>query len=130
MLLFQPDRRLHHGRCPRLLAALEYAEQQQQQQQGIGSGRGSLTDFQANSPPTQTAILATSIGNNGGSNGNLAIAPRASPEVSEADVSSNVCNRMGLHRTSSVSCNGSDNILSNATEASIQVCFVHIWILF
>ncbi|XP_061937482.1 voltage-dependent T-type calcium channel subunit alpha-1G isoform X5 [Apis cerana] len=114
------DRRLHHGRCPRLLAALEYAEQQQQQQQGIGSGRGSLTDFQANSPPTQTAILATSIGNNGGSNGNLAIAPRASPEVSEADVSSNVCNRMGLHRTSSVSCNGSDNILSNATEASIQ----------
>ncbi|XP_043790226.1 voltage-dependent T-type calcium channel subunit alpha-1G isoform X2 [Apis laboriosa] len=114
------DRRLHHGRCPKLLAALEYAEQQQQQQQGIGSGGESLTDFPANSPPTQTAILATTIGNNGGSNGNLAIAPRASPEVSEADVSSNVCNRMGLHRTSSVSCNGSDNILSNATEASIQ----------
>ncbi|XP_026299337.1 voltage-dependent T-type calcium channel subunit alpha-1G isoform X4 [Apis mellifera] len=113
------DRRLHHGRCPRLLAALEYAEQQQQQQ-GIGSGGGSLTDFPANSPPTQTAILATAIGNIGGSNGNLAIAPRASPEVSEADVSLNVYNRMGLHRTSSVSCNGSDNVLSNATEASIQ----------
>lgn len=113
-----------------MLAALEYAEQQQQQQQGIGSGGGSLTDFPANSPPTQTAILATAIGNIGGSNGNLAIAPRASPEVSEADVSLNVYNRIGLHRTSSVSCNGSDNVLSNATEASIQVCFVHIWILF
>ncbi|KAK9301586.1 hypothetical protein QLX08_006035 [Tetragonisca angustula] len=114
------DRRIHHGRCPRLLAALEYAEQQQQQQQqGLGSGGGSLTDFPANSPPTQAAILATAINNNGGSNGNLAIAPRASPEMSEADVSSNVCH-VGLHRTSSVSCNGSDNVLSNATEASIQ----------
>ncbi|XP_076757109.1 ca[2+]-channel protein alpha[[1]] subunit T [Xylocopa sonorina] len=110
------DRRLHHGRCPRLLAALENAEQQQ----AIGSGGGSLTDFTANSPPTQAAILATAIGNNGGSTGNLAIAPRASPEISEADVSPNVCHCLGLHRTSSVSCNGSDNILSNATEASIQ----------
>ncbi|CAK9820055.1 Voltage-dependent T-type calcium channel subunit alpha-1G [Anthophora plagiata] len=107
------DRKLHHGRCPRLL-------EQQQQQQGIGSGGGSLTDFGANSPPTQAAILATAISNNGGSNGNLAIAPRASPEISEADISSNMCHRLGLHRTSSVSCNGSDNVLSNATEASIQ----------
>nr|XP_031829681.1 voltage-dependent T-type calcium channel subunit alpha-1G isoform X6 [Nomia melanderi]XP_031829682.1 voltage-dependent T-type calcium channel subunit alpha-1G isoform X6 [Nomia melanderi]XP_031829683.1 voltage-dependent T-type calcium channel subunit alpha-1G isoform X6 [Nomia melanderi] len=115
------DRRFHHGRCPRLLAALEYAEhQQQQQQQGIGSGGGSLTDFTGNSPPTQPAILGNAVASNGGSNGNLAIAPRASPEVSEADISSNVCNRLGIHRTSSVSCNSSDNILSNATEASIQ----------
>nr|XP_034187863.1 voltage-dependent T-type calcium channel subunit alpha-1G isoform X2 [Osmia lignaria] len=113
------DRRLHYGRCPRLLAALEYAEQQQQQQ-GIGSGDGSLTDFTANSPPSQGAILATAVSNNGGSNGNLAVAPRASPEISEADVSSNVGHRLGLHRTSSVSCNGSDNVVSNATEASIQ----------
>ncbi|XP_076671262.1 ca[2+]-channel protein alpha[[1]] subunit T isoform X2 [Andrena cerasifolii] len=112
------DRRVHHGRCPRLLAALEYAEQQQQQ--GIGSGGGSLADFTANSPSAQGAIITTAIANNSGSNGNLAIAPRASPEVSEADISSNMCNRLGLHRTSSVSCNGSDNVLSNATEASIQ----------
>ncbi|XP_076629158.1 ca[2+]-channel protein alpha[[1]] subunit T isoform X2 [Colletes latitarsis] len=110
------DRRLHHGRCPRLLAAIEYAEQQQ----GIGSGGGSFPDFTATSPSSQGGILGTAIANNGGSNGNLAIAPRASPEVSEADVSTNVCHRLALHRTSSVSCNGSDNILSNATEASIQ----------
>lgn len=126
VIIRSSDRRIHHGRCPRLLAALEYAEQQQQQQQqGVASGGGSLTDFAANSPPTQTAILATALSNNGGSNGNLAIAPRASPEISEADVSSNVCHRMALHRTSSVSCNGSDNVFSNATEASIQVCSVH-----
>ncbi|XP_076162993.1 ca[2+]-channel protein alpha[[1]] subunit T isoform X2 [Ptiloglossa arizonensis] len=115
------DRRFHHGRCPRLLAAIDYAEHQQHsQQQGIGSGGGSLADFTATSPPTQSGILSTAVANNGGSNGNLAIAPHASPEVSEADVSSNVCHRLALHRTSSVSCNGSDNILSNATEASIQ----------
>ncbi|XP_076301495.1 ca[2+]-channel protein alpha[[1]] subunit T isoform X2 [Lasioglossum baleicum] len=115
------DRRLHHGRCPRLLAALEYAEQHQQQGVGVVSGGGSLNDFAVNGPPTtQAAILGNSVASNGGSNGNLAIAPRASPEVSEADVSSNICNRLGIHRTSSVSCNGSDNVVSNATEASIQ----------
>ncbi|XP_017887476.1 voltage-dependent T-type calcium channel subunit alpha-1G isoform X3 [Ceratina calcarata] len=117
------DRRLHHDRCPRLLAALENTDQQQQQQQqqGIGSGGGSLTDFTANSPPTtQAAIIATAVTSNGGSTGNLAIAPRASPEVSEADVSSNACHCLGVHRNSSVSCNGSEHVLSNATEASIQ----------
>ncbi|KYQ53200.1 Voltage-dependent T-type calcium channel subunit alpha-1I [Trachymyrmex zeteki] len=108
-------RRLHHGRCPRLLAALEYAEQQQHQQQQATSGNGgSIADFATIASPTQSAVAiaaptAPTIGNSVGGSGNLGTAPRASPELSEAEASANVCHRLSIHRTSSVSCNGSDN---------------------
>ncbi|XP_011633278.1 voltage-dependent T-type calcium channel subunit alpha-1G-like isoform X4 [Pogonomyrmex barbatus] len=116
------DRRLHHGRCPRLLAALEYAEQQQQQQQQVVSGHGgSVADFAAITSPTQSmvAIAApTTVGNSVGGSGNSDTAPRASPELSEAEASTNMCHRLSVHRTSSASCNGSDNVVGNAAETN------------
>ncbi|EGI61013.1 Voltage-dependent T-type calcium channel subunit alpha-1G [Acromyrmex echinatior] len=117
------DRRLHHGRCPRLLAALEYAEQQQQQQQQATNGNGgSVADFATITSPTQSAMAIAAptvptIGNSVGGSGNLGTAPRASPELSEAEASANVCHRLSIHRTSSVSCNGSDNA-TNSTLLS------------
>ncbi|XP_072749340.1 ca[2+]-channel protein alpha[[1]] subunit T isoform X3 [Anoplolepis gracilipes] len=119
------DRRQHHGRCPRLLAALDYAEQQQQQQQqllqvAVGGNAGSVADFTAVTSPLQSTVAtATTAGNNSGNNGsgNLGVAPRASPEISEAEVSTNMCHRLNVHRTSSVSCNGSDN----AAVGNVQV---------
>ncbi|KAG7209645.1 hypothetical protein KM043_011292 [Ampulex compressa] len=110
------DRRLHRGRCPRLLAALEYADQQQGASNS--GGGGSVADFPTNSPPVQSVTTSVTVGNNGGSNGNLGIAPRASPEVSEAEASANMCHRLSLHRASSVSCNGSDNTIANTTETN------------
>ncbi|XP_039307104.1 voltage-dependent T-type calcium channel subunit alpha-1G isoform X4 [Solenopsis invicta] len=118
------DRRLHHGRCPRLLAALEYAEQQQQQQAASANG-GSVADFAAITSPTQSAMAiaaTTTVGNSVGGSGNLGTAPRASPELSEAEASSNMGYRLSVHRTSSVSCNGSDNaVVGNATEPGLTV---------
>ncbi|KAG5327931.1 CAC1G protein, partial [Acromyrmex heyeri] len=120
------DRRLHHGRCPRLLAALEYAEQQQQQQATNGNG-GSIADFATITSPTQSAMAIAAptvptIGNSVGGSGNLGTAPRASPELSEAEASANVCHRLSIHRTSSVSCNGSDNaVVGNVAEASTDI---------
>lgn len=117
------DRRLHHGRCPRLLAALEYAEQQQQQPQVVASGNGgSVADFTTITPPA-TAVVAiatpASAGNSVGGSGNLGIAPRASPEISEAEASANMCHRLSVHRASSGSCNGSDNaVVGNAAETN------------
>lgn len=125
-----PDRRLHHGRCPRLLAALEYAEQQQQpqQQQAAGNGNGgSVTDFAMVTPsvqPTVAISTPTTAGNSVGGSGNLSIAPRASPEASEAEASANTCHRLSAHRASSVSYNGSENIVvGNPTEASVLTCY-------
>ncbi|XP_011061777.1 PREDICTED: voltage-dependent T-type calcium channel subunit alpha-1G isoform X4 [Acromyrmex echinatior] len=119
------DRRLHHGRCPRLLAALEYAEQQQQQQQQATNGNGgSVADFATITSPTQSAMAIAAptvptIGNSVGGSGNLGTAPRASPELSEAEASANVCHRLSIHRTSSVSCNGSDNaVVGNVAETN------------
>ncbi|KAF7415260.1 hypothetical protein HZH68_003749 [Vespula germanica] len=114
------DRKIHHGRCPRLLAALEYAEQQQQQQQQQQQSSGicgSVGEFATNGPASQAGIT-TGVSSNGAGNGNTGIAPRASPEVSEAEMSSNSYNRPGLYRAASVSCNGSDNIISNATDTN------------
>ncbi|KYN07935.1 Voltage-dependent T-type calcium channel subunit alpha-1G [Cyphomyrmex costatus] len=125
------DRRLHHGRCPRLLAALEYAEQQQQQQQqqATNGNGGSVGDFAAMISPTQSAMaiaVPTTIGNSVGGSGNLGTAPRASPELSEAEASANVCHRLSIHRTSSVSCNGSDNaVVGNVAEASTDIVDLH-----
>lgn len=122
------DRRLHHGRCPRLLAALEYAEQQQQQPQVVASGNGgSVADFTTITPPA-TAVVAiatpASAGNSVGGSGNLGIAPRASPEISEAEASANMCHRLSVHRASSGSCNGSDNaVVGNAAEASTYIAY-------
>lgn len=122
------DRRLHHGRCPRLLAALEYAEQQQQQQpqqqQVASNGNGgSVTDFVMVTPsvqPTVAISTPTTGGNSVGGSGNLSVAPRASPEASEAEASANTCRRLSAHRASSVSYNGSENIVvGNPIEASI-----------
>ncbi|XP_032672120.1 voltage-dependent T-type calcium channel subunit alpha-1G-like isoform X4 [Odontomachus brunneus] len=120
------DGRLHHGRCPRLLAALEYTEQQQQQQQqqqqlqvAINGNDGSMIiDSPTIASPLQ-AVAATapmSAGNSG--SGNLGIAPRASPEISEADTSANACHRLSVHRASSVSCNGNDNVMGTAAETN------------
>ena len=82
-----PDGKLHHSRCPRLLAALE-SEQ-------LASGNG---DF----------VGASAVG--GGSGTIVAgVAPRASPEVSETELSLNQCQqRASLHRNASLT-NGSDN---------------------
>ncbi|XP_015590684.1 voltage-dependent T-type calcium channel subunit alpha-1G isoform X2 [Cephus cinctus] len=88
------ERRVHHSRCPRLLAALESGEQPGH---GIGSDLG-----------VNAMVMAGS--------GSLPLAPRASPEVSETEVSSNQC-RSGLQRMPSVS-NGSDNTIVNTTEAN------------
>ncbi|RLU22910.1 hypothetical protein DMN91_005188 [Ooceraea biroi] len=114
------DRRLHHGRCPRLLAALEYAEQQQQQV-AVSNG-GSVADFATITPPVQSAVAIAapaSAGNSVGGSGNLGTAPRASPEVSEAEASANTCHGLSVHRASSASCNGSDNVaVGNAAETN------------
>ncbi|XP_024872842.1 voltage-dependent T-type calcium channel subunit alpha-1G isoform X2 [Temnothorax curvispinosus] len=115
------DRRLHHGRCPRLLAALEYAEQQQQQQATSGNG-GSVIDFATITSPTQSAVAIAApvtVGNSVGGSGNLGSAPRASPEVSEAEASANMYHRLSVHRASSVSYNGSDNaVVGNVAETN------------
>ncbi|XP_050464943.1 voltage-dependent T-type calcium channel subunit alpha-1G isoform X6 [Cataglyphis hispanica] len=116
------DRRMHHGRCPRLLAALDYAEQQQQQQLQVAASDngGSVADFIAITPPLQSAVVTTmTAGNNSSNNGggNLGIAPRASPEISEAEASTNMCHRLNVHRTSSVSCNGNDNAVVGNVQA-------------
>ena len=123
---------MHHGRCPRLLAALEYAEQQQQQQQqAINGNDGSVADFATITSPTQSAMAIAAptvptIGNSVGGSGNLGTAPRASPELSEAEASANVCHRLSIHRTSSVSCNGSDNaVVGNVAEASTDIVDLH-----
>lgn len=73
------------------------------------------------------AIAATTtVGNSVGGSGNLGTAPRASPELSEAEASSNMGYRLSVHRTSSVSCNGSDNaVVGNATEASTNIVDMH-----
>ena len=87
-----PDGKMHHARCPRLLAALE-AEQ-------LGNGNN---DFVGSS-----AV--------GGGSGIVAVAPRASPEVSETELSLNQCtgHRSSLHRHASLT-NGSENNI-HATE--------------
>ncbi|XP_014476134.1 PREDICTED: voltage-dependent T-type calcium channel subunit alpha-1G isoform X2 [Dinoponera quadriceps] len=113
------DGKLHHGRCPRLLAALEYAGQQQQQQQlqvaTNGNGGSMGVDSPTIASPLQavTTTAPTSIGNSS----NLGIAPRASPEISEAETSANVCHRLSVHRASSVSCNGND-VMGNPAETN------------
>ncbi|KMQ95168.1 voltage-dependent t-type calcium channel subunit alpha-1g-like protein [Lasius niger] len=129
------DRRLHHGRCPRLLAALDFAAEQQQQQQqqqlqvATSANGGSVTDFAAVTSPLQSAVAVTTttIGNNSGNNGsgNLGIAPRASPEISEAEVSTNMC-RLNVHRASSVSCNGSDNAVVGNVQAEASTVIPHV----
>ncbi|XP_071560721.1 ca[2+]-channel protein alpha[[1]] subunit T isoform X3 [Temnothorax nylanderi] len=119
------DRRLHHGRCPRLLAALEYAEQQQQQQQqqqATSGNGGSVIDFATITSPTQSAVaiaVPVTVGNSVGGSGNLGTAPRASPELSEAEASANMYHRLSVHRASSVSYNGSDNaVVGNVAETN------------
>lgn len=119
-----PDGKLHHGRCPRLLAALEYAEQQQQQQQQqlqvaiSGNGGSMIIDSPTIASPLQAVAMTVPITAGNSGSGNLGIAPRASPEISEADTSANACRRLSLHRASSVSCNGNDNVVGNVAEAS------------
>ncbi|XP_071560723.1 ca[2+]-channel protein alpha[[1]] subunit T isoform X5 [Temnothorax nylanderi] len=122
------DRRLHHGRCPRLLAALEYAEQQQQQQQqqqATSGNGGSVIDFATITSPTQSAVaiaVPVTVGNSVGGSGNLGTAPRASPELSEAEASANMYHRLSVHRASSVSYNGSDNaVVGNVAEPGLTV---------
>ncbi|XP_012271946.2 voltage-dependent T-type calcium channel subunit alpha-1H [Orussus abietinus] len=87
------ERRVHRERCPRLLAALECGEQ-------VDPGDSGPIGGSLNAIVTGTGSLA----------------PRASPEVSETEVSSNQC-RPSLQRIPSVS-NGSDSNIVNAAETN------------
>lgn len=122
---------MHHGRCPRLLAALDYAEQQQQQQLQVtaSDNGGSVADFTAITPPLQSAVVTTmAAGNNSSNNGggNLGIAPRASPEISEAEASTNMCHRLNVHRASSVSYNGNDNAVVGNVQVEASTVSPHV----
>jgi len=111
---------------------LEYAEQQQQQQQqqqlqvATSDNGGSVADFAAVTSPLQSAIGTTTGNNSGNNGGNLGIAPRASPEISEAEVSTNMCHRLNVHRTSSVSCNGSENVVVGNVQAEASTVIPHV----
>lgn len=75
--------------------------------------QGSVSDFKTSTTSVQAG--------NGGGIGTVSIAPRASPEVSEIELSSKQGHRHSIHRMSS---NGSDNIVNSEVKLDVNIEFV------
>ncbi|XP_023315824.1 voltage-dependent T-type calcium channel subunit alpha-1G isoform X4 [Trichogramma pretiosum] len=117
------DGKLHHSRCPRLLAARE--AEQLHQSNGMANNNNNINN---NNNNNGTAASATDLADPSGGSGTIVVspvgsAPRASPEVSEVELPINNHNhhhhhhQQQQHRHTSLS-NGSDNNINVLNETN------------
>ncbi|CAB0028578.1 unnamed protein product, partial [Trichogramma brassicae] len=124
------DGKLHHSRCPRLLAARE--AEQLHQSNGVANNNNNINN---NNNNNGTAASATDLADPSGGSGTIVVspvgsAPRASPEVSEVELPINNHNhhhhhhhhqhqqqQQQQHRHTSLS-NGSDNNINVLNETN------------